>query len=170
MFRVASVLSDSASKPADLLAKAFYPEVVRMDLRSKKPWKLMLRGTALASGVALLAILILVLAGKPIVSVLFGKEFLGAYDALLILMVVPFISVFSFPLPPMLYALDRPEAPVRARLVGSAVFFVGIAPLCWEWGVPGAAVALVLANVATAAVMLVQLQREYRRVRPPKPA
>jgi O-antigen/teichoic acid export membrane protein len=170
LFRVASVLSDSASKPADLLAKAFYPEVVRMDLRSKKPWKLMLRGTALASGVALLAILILVLAGKPIVSVLFGKEFLGAYDALLILMVVPFISVFSFPLPPMLYALDRPEAPVRARLVGSAVFFVSIAPLCWEWGVPGAAVALVLANVATAAVMLVQLQREYRRVRPPKPA
>ena len=170
LFRVASVLSDSASKPADLLAKAFYPEVVRMDLRSKKPWKLMLRGTALASGVALLAILILVLAGKPIVSVLFGKEFLGAYDALLILMVVPFISVFSFPLPPMLYALDRPEAPVRARLVGSAMFFVSIAPLCWEWGVPGAAVALVLANVATAAVMLVQLQREYRRVRPPKPA
>jgi O-antigen/teichoic acid export membrane protein len=170
LFRVASVLSDSASKPADLLAKAFYPEVVRMDLRSKKPWKLMLRGTALASGVASLAILILVLAGKPIVSVLFGKEFLGAYDALLILMVVPFISVFSFPLPPMLYALDRPEAPVRARLVGSAVFFVSIAPLCWEWGVPGAAVALVLANVATAAVMLVQLQREYRRVRPPKPA
>jgi O-antigen/teichoic acid export membrane protein len=170
LFRVASALSDSASKPADLLAKAFYPEVVRMDLRSKKPWKLMLRGTVLASGVALLAILILVLAGKPIVSVLFGKEFLGAYDALLILMVVPFISVFSFPLPPMLYALDRPEAPVRARLVGSAVFFLGIAPLCWQWGVAGAAGALVLANIATAAVMLVQLQREYRRVRPPKPA
>ena len=31
LFRVASSLSDSASKPADLLGKAFYPEVVRMD-------------------------------------------------------------------------------------------------------------------------------------------
>ena len=170
LFRVASALSDSASKPADLLAKAFYPEVVRMDLSTKKPWKLMLRGTAIASGLAVIAILILLVGGKQLVSVLFGKEFLGAYDALLILMVVPFISVFSFPLPPMLLALDRPDGPVSARLVGSAVFFLSIAPLCWEMGVVGAAISLVLGNLATVAVMMFQLWREYRRVRPAKPA
>ena len=130
----------------------------------------MLRGTALASGLALVAILVLLLGGKPIVSFLFGTEFLGAYNALLILMVVPFISVFSFPLPPMLYALDRPDAPVTARLVGSAVFFLSIAPLCWQLGVEGAAIALVLGTLATAALMVVQLQREYRRVRRPKVA
>ena len=170
LFRVASSLSDSASKPADLLAKAFYPEIVRMDLKTKKPWKLMLRGTVLASAAALLVILVLLLGGKTLVAWLFGKDFLGAYDALVILMVVPFISVFSFPLPPMLFALDRPDAPVKARLIGSAVFFLSIAPLCWQLGVVGAAIALVLGNVATVAVMMVQLQREYRRVRPPKSA
>ena len=170
LFRVASNLADSAGKPADLLAKAFYPEVARMDLSTKKPWKLMLRGTAFASGLATVAIVVLLLAGKPIVSFLFGREFLGAYDALLILMVVPFIGVFSFPLPPMLYALDRPDAPVTARLLGSAVFFLSIAPLSWQLGVNGAAIAFVVGNVATASVMVVQLQREYRRVRPPKPA
>lgn len=170
LFRVASSLSDAASKPADLLAKAFYPEVVRMDLSSKKPWKLMLRGTALASAVAILAILILLVGGADLIRLLFGKQFLGAYDALIILMVVPFISVFSFPLPPMLYALDRPDGPVKGRLIGSAVFFLSIAPLCWEWGVNGAAIALVLGSLATAGVMMFQLQREYRRVRPPKPA
>jgi O-antigen/teichoic acid export membrane protein len=170
LFRVASALSDSAGKPADLLGKAFYPEVVRMDLSSKKPWKLMLRGTAFASALAAIAIAILLVGGKPLVVFLFGKEFLGAYEALLILMVVPFISVFSFPLPPMLYALDRPDAPVTARVVGSAAFFVSIAPLCWQWGVDGAAIALVIGNLATVAVMVVQVQREYRRVRRPKPA
>jgi O-antigen/teichoic acid export membrane protein len=168
LFRVASNLADSAGKPADLLAKAFYPEVARMDLTTKKPWKLMLRGTAFASALAVLSILVLLVAGKPIVSFLFGKEFLGAYDALLILMVVPFIGVFSFPLPPMLYALDRPDAPVTARLLGSAVFFLSIAPLSWQLGVNGAAIAFVLGSVATAGVMVVQLLREYRRVRPPK--
>ncbi len=170
LFRVASSLSDSASKPADLLAKAFYPEVVRMDLSSKKPWKLMLRGTALASGLAILAILILLVGGRDLIRLLFGSEFLGAYEALIILMVVPFINVFSFPLPPMLYALDRPDGPVKARLTGSAVFFLSIAPLSWKWGVDGAAIALVFGSLATAAVMMWQLQREYRRVRPPKPA
>ena len=165
LFRVASSLSDSASKPADLLAKAFYPEVVRMDLTTKKPWKLMLRGTALASACALVAIIILLLGGKPIVSFLFGKQFLGAYDALVILMIVPFISVFSFPLPPMLYALDRPDGPLKARLFGTILYFLIIAPLCWNFGVNGAAVAFVLGNFGTVATMMWQLRGEHRRVR-----
>jgi len=170
LFRVASSLSDSASKPADLLAKAFYPEVVRMDLSTKKPWKLMLRGTALASALAVLAILILIVGGQDIVRLLFGREFIGAYQALVILMVVPFINVFSFPLPPMLYALDRPDVPVTSRLAGSLVFFLSIAPLAWNFGVDGAAIALVLGSAATAAMMIWQVQREYRRVRPAKAA
>ena len=53
-----------------------------MDLSTKKPWKLMLRVTAIASGLALLAILILMIGGKPLVSLLFGKQFVGAFDAL----------------------------------------------------------------------------------------
>ena len=166
LFRVASVLSDSAGKPADLLGKAFYPEVVRMDLSSKKPWKLMLRGAALASGLALIAILILLVGGKPIVSVLFGKQFVGAYEALLILMVVPFLSVLSFPLPPMLYALDRADGPLKARLFGAISYFIIIAPLCWKFGVSGAAAAFVVANFATVGTMMWQLRGEHQRVRP----
>ena len=170
LFRVASNLADSAGKPADLLAKAFYPEVARMDLSTRKPWRLMLRGTVFASALAVVSILVLLLAGKPILSFLFGKAFLGAYTPLLILMVVPVISVFSFPLPPMLYALDRPDAPVTARILGSVVFFVSIAPLSWKLGVNGAAIAFVLGNITTAVVMVFQLLREYRRVRGANPA
>jgi O-antigen/teichoic acid export membrane protein len=165
LFRVASSLSDSASKPADLLGKAFYPEVVRMDLTTKKPWKLMLRGTALASAVALLAIVILLIAGEWLIALLFGNDFLGAYDALVILMLVPFLSIFSFPLPPMLYALDRPDAPVTARLAGTIIFFVIIAPLSWSFGLNGAAIALVVGRAATVAAMMWQLRGEHRRVR-----
>jgi O-antigen/teichoic acid export membrane protein len=83
-------------------------------------------------------------------------------------MVVPFIAVFSFPLPPMLYALDRPDAPVRARVIGSAVFFLLIAPLSWRFGVVGAAMAFVIGNIMTVAVMMLQLRQEHRRVRPAK--
>jgi O-antigen/teichoic acid export membrane protein len=165
LFRVASTLSDAAAKPADLLAKAFYPEVVRMDLTTKHPWKLMLRVTALAGGVALFAILIMLLAGKPVLSILFGKEFIAAYEALVILMFVPFLSVFSFPLPPMLYALDRPDGPLKARLAGTIIFFVTIAPLAWSLGVDGAAIAFVIGTLATVVGMIWQLRGEHRRVR-----
>ena len=169
LFRVASTLADSASKPADLLGKAFYPEIVRMDLSSKKPWKLMLRGTALVSAMALVAILIMLVGGKPIMKLIFGKEFLGAYAPLMILLVIPFLGVFSFPLTPMLYALGRSDGPLKAKLLGSLVFFVTIAPLSWQWGVTGAAVALVLANFVNTGMMMFQLRGEHRRVRA-KPA
>jgi O-antigen/teichoic acid export membrane protein len=168
LFRVASVLSDSAGKPADLLAKAFYPEIVRMDLTTKKPWRLMLRGTVLASGLALIAILILLLGGKQLLSLLFGAQFVGAYQALVVLMIVPFLSVFSFPLPPMLYALDRPDGPLKARLAGTLLFFLIIAPLSWSMAIVGAAIALVIGNAATVSVMMWQLFNEHRRVRPRK--
>ena len=166
LFRVASVLADSAQKPADLLGKAFYPEIMRMDLTSKQPWKLMLRGSAMVSAVAILAILILLIGGKPLMILLFGKAFIGAYEPLVILMVIPFLGIFSFPLTPMLYALGRSDAPLKAKLLGSAMFFITIAPLSWRWGVVGAAVALVLANVVNTAAMLLQLRTEHRRVRP----
>jgi len=166
LFRVASTLADSAQKPADLLGKAFYPEVMRMDLTSKKPWKLMLRGTAMIGAVAVIAILALIIGGKPLMTLIFGKAFIGAYEPLVILMAIPLLGIFGFPMTPMLYALGRSDGPLKAKLLGSAVFFVTIAPLAWEWDVIGAAIALVLANVANTAAMIVQLRGEHRRVRP----
>ena len=165
LFRVASTLADSAQKPADLLGRAFYPEVMRMDLSTKTPWKLMLRIMVIASGTALLAIGLLILGGKPLLSLVFGKAFLGAYAPLVLLMIIPFLGIFSFPLPPMLYALGRSDAPLKAKLIGSVAFFGTIAPLCWAFGVMGAALALVLGNIANVAAMTFQLKREHRRVR-----
>ena len=165
LFRVASTLADAAQKPADLLGRAFYPEIIRMDFTTNKPWKLMLRVMVLASGVAALAIGLLLVGGKPLMSVVFGKAFLGAYEPLVILMLIPFLGVFGFPLTPMLYALGRSTAPLKAKLIASAVFFGTIAPLCWAFGVIGAAVALVLGNVANVTAMVLQLKGEHHRVR-----
>lgn len=165
LFRVASSLTESAQKPADLLAKAFYPEVVRMDLKSKKPWKLMLRGTALAGAACAVSILLIVIIGKPLITLLFGKDFIGAYPVILVLIIAPVLAIVSFPLPSMLYALDRPDAPLKARLVGTIIFFVIVAPLSWAFGVIGAAMAFVIGNAVMVAILVAQLVVEYRRVR-----
>ena len=65
----------------------------------------------------------------------------------------------------MLYALDRPDAPLKARLVGTIVFFAIIAPLGWRFGVIGAATAFVLGYAAMALMLALQVRSEYRRVR-----
>jgi O-antigen/teichoic acid export membrane protein len=167
LFRLASELADGAQKPSDLLARAFYPEVVRMDLSSKKPWKLMLRSSVLIGGVAVFAIVVLLIGGKPLIGLLFGKQFLGAYEPLMILMAVPLVGIFSFALVPMLYALGRSDGPLKAKLLGSLIFFLAIAPCSWTMGVPGAAIALVLGNITNVIAMMIQLRREHRRVRRP---
>jgi O-antigen/teichoic acid export membrane protein len=167
LFRVGSALADSAQRPADQLAKVFYPEIIRMDLSSKHPWRLMLRSTALAGAIALLAIVILLIGGKTLVRLLFGPEFIGAYPVLMVLLLVPLMGVFSFPLAPMLYALDRADGPLKARLIGTSTFFLIVAPLSWRFGVIGAAAAFALAFAATVATLMLQVWGEYRRVRSP---
>ena len=136
-----------------------------MDLSRNKPWKLMLRGTAAGQRRSRRSQSSAVVGGKPLIALLFGKAFLGAYTPLVILMVIPFLGIFSFPLAPMLYALGQPDAPLKAKMLGSAVFFLTIAPLSWAFGVVGAAVALVLGNAVNVVVMMVQLRGEHRRVR-----
>ena len=39
----------------------------------------MIRGTALVSAICLLAIILLLIGGKPLIALLFGKAFRGAY-------------------------------------------------------------------------------------------
>ena len=165
LYRVAGSLASSAQKPADLLSKAYYPEVVRMDLRTKKPWTLMLRGTALAGAIGMLALLVMLLAGRPLLEALFGPGFGAAYPVLLVLMLVPVIGILSFPLPPMLYALDRPDGPLKARLLGTVAFFLLVAPLSNRFDVLGAAAAFVVGNVLMVAALAWQVRGEHRRVR-----
>lgn len=165
LFAIASTLADGAQKPADLLGKAFYPEVARMDLKSKKPWKLMLRSAALATAVAALGVVVIVVGGKPLIQLLFGKAYLGAYEPLLVLALVPVLGVLSFPLAPMLFALGKAGGPLQARLISSVIFFAGLVPLSLTFGIVGAAIAFVIASTTNVLLMVVQLIGHYRRRR-----
>jgi len=165
LYRIASSLADSAQKPADLLAKAYYPEVVRMDLKTRQPWRLMLRGTAMASAMGIAGVLIVLLLGKWLLATLFGPDFVAAYPVLLVLVGIPLLWMVGFPLTPMLYALDRPDAPLKARAVGTFVYLAIIAPLCWRFGTAGAASALLIGNVIIVVLMMIQLRSQYRKVR-----
>lgn len=165
LYRIASSLADSAQKPADMLGKAYYPEVVRLDLKTKHPWRLMVRGTAMASAFGIAGVLIVLLLGQWILGTLFGPDFVAAYPVLLVLIGIPLLWTLGFPLIPMLYALDRPDAPLKARAVGTVVYLAIIAPLCWRFDVAGAAGALLIGNVIIVALMVVQLRIQYRKVR-----
>jgi O-antigen/teichoic acid export membrane protein len=125
----------------------------------------MIRSAMTAGLAALVAIALLLIGGRPLVQLIFGAEFLGAFPILMVLIIAPVIAIFSFPLPSMLYVLDRPDAPLKARLVGTIVYFSIIAPLSWRFGVMGAATAFVVGYASMALMLALQVRSEYRRVR-----
>lgn len=165
LYAIASNLADAAQKPTNLLARAFYPEVARMDVSTNQPWKLMLRGSAVASAVGLAAIVIVVLGGKPLIELIFGHKFAAAYVPLMILMVMTLLTVVSFPFAPMLYALDRPEAPLMARIAGTLAYLAVVVPLSLNFGLAGAAAAFVTGYAVMTGVLAIELRRGYERVR-----
>ena len=165
LYRIAGSLADSAQKPADLLARAYYPELMRMDLTTKHPWKFMKRAMVASAMFAGLAILLMLIGGKPLLGAAFGKEFIAAYAPLLILLGVPLLTIVSFPLPSTLYALDRPDVPLKARIIATLGYFAAIGPLAHYSGLQGAAFAFLLANLLFVVVMAIYLRIEYRRVR-----
>jgi O-antigen/teichoic acid export membrane protein len=65
----------------------------------------------------------------------------------------------------MLYAFDRADAPLKARLIGTIIFFLIIAPLAWTFGVIGAAMAFVAGTATMVLILVMQLWQEFRRVR-----
>jgi O-antigen/teichoic acid export membrane protein len=164
-YRIAATLADGAQKPVNLLAQAFYPEVMRLDPRTKRPWKLMLRGAVLAGLFGLVAALVIALVGDHLIELIFGAQFGPAYPVLVVLILAPMLALIAFPFEPMLYALGRSGAPLTARLVGTIVYFAIVAPLSLRFGVSGAAAAFVIGTVVYVTLLTLQLWREYRRVR-----
>lgn len=165
LYRVASSLADAAQRPSDFLNKAFYPEVMRLDHRSKKPWKLMLRTTALSAIIGLAVVLAGVLAGEWLLRVAFGPEFVPAYPVLAVLLGVPLVAMISFPLPAMLHALNLINVPLAANVFGLIIFLGSVHPLVAEWGLIGAGFAFLAGRVAMALFMAAVLSTERRRMR-----
>lgn len=110
LFKIASTLFEAASKPANLLEKSFYPEIMRLDPTSKHPWHLAIRSGLLSGGIGLVVLVIVIVAGHGLIVVAFGQRYVAAYDLLQVMTVSLLVSMVSFPLKSLLYMAGRQRA------------------------------------------------------------
>lgn len=165
LYRVATSLIDAVQGPIDLLGKAVHPELMRLDPLTARPWKLMLRVMVLATGVALLAWVLIQLFGEELLTLLFGAEYRPAAPLLAVLIALPVIATISFPMPAMFYSLGRPGGPLIANVIGAALFIGSLPFLAASMGLVGAGLAFVIGRLASLAVMAVLLGLLYRQAR-----
>ena len=165
LYRIGKTIAQSIDKPADLLNKAFYPEVVRLDFASKHPWKLMLRAIALSSMIAGLACAVILIGGEYLVTVLFGEKYQGSYVVAVTMLIATFLGVVTFPVTPMLYALRHTEVPLVGDALGVGVLLLMLYPLCIWLGLIGAGLSFMFGSIVSIAWRVSALRRHYVRLR-----
>lgn len=165
LYSIAATLLDSTSKPADLLSRGFFPEIMRLDPTSKAPWRLGLRTGIVAGLVGLLMLLIVMLGGQPLIAATFGRKYLESYDLLRLMVWSLAIAMASFPLEPLLYMVGRQRAALAAQL-SATLLYLGALALLSSWaGLMGAGVAYLMGTVVMTIFMLVPVIASYRRRR-----
>ena len=161
MYRIARSLAKAIQDPADLLQMAFYPEVMRQDFSTKRPWKLMLRSSAVAAMIGGTICAVILIGGQLLITEVFGPQYRDAYPVVAIMMIATLLSAISFPVVPMLYALHRTNIPVVGKFWATAAFLLSLYPLCRWAGIAGAGIAYVVGDVLGVALMIIALRREY---------
>lgn len=163
LYKIAGTLLDSAAKPADLLRRGYYPEIMRLDPRERRPWLLGLRAGLLAGALGLVVVLLVLVGGKPLITLVFGAKYLAAYDLLKLMALSLVVTMAFFPLESLLYMAHRQGAALVAQLIAVGGYLALLAGLTHAYGLKGAGVAYLAGSMAVALCMTVATIAAYRR-------
>jgi len=154
-FRLALQVAQALTKLSQLLARAAFPEIVRAVSagNSRHVGRLVLRSCLLASAVAVVVFLLVLVAGRPLLMLMGGREFRAAYPMLLWLAAAGSIDLVTAGFEPLLMAVNRIGITFAARLAGMAALLGISFALMDRWAVTGTAIA-VLGNSLIVAILL----------------
>jgi O-antigen/teichoic acid export membrane protein len=162
LYKIASTLMDSTSKPADLLSRGFYPEIMRLDPASRQPWRLGIRVGALSACMGIALVLLVVVGGKPVIGFIFGRKYLDAFGLLQIMTWSLVISTAVFPLESLLYMVDRQRAALAAQTAAAVIYIALLYALTYWFGLTGAGVAFLIGTALSGLFMLIPTIDSYR--------
>lgn len=162
LYKIGGTLLDSAGKPGDLLTKGFYPEIMRLDPASDRPWRLAIRTGMLAGAMGLAVAVAVVLGGKPLIALAFGHEYVAAYPLLKYMVAGLVISMATFPVESLLYMVGRQRAAMVAQAIASLVYLGALAALARLHGLSGAGIAYVIGIAILALLRLMPALSSYR--------
>ena len=163
LYKIASTLLDSAAKPADLLRRGYYPEIMRLDPRERRPWLLGLRAGLLAGAAGLVIVLLVLVGGKPLIALVFGAKYLAAFDLLRLMAVSLVVAMVAFPLESLLYMAHRQTSALVAQLIAAIGYLALLASLTRSFGLEGAGLAYLAGSLAVALCTLIPTIAAYRR-------
>lgn len=144
LFKIAATFFDSASKPADLMSRSFYPEIMRLDPTTRHPWQLAIRSAFISGAIGFLILLLVILGGAPVIGFVFGKRYIDAFDLLQLMTVSLIVTMASFPLESLLFMAGRQRSAMVAEGAAVICYTVALVTLIHFFGLAGAGIAYIV--------------------------
>ena len=162
LFKIAMTFFDATGTPAKLLEKSFYPEIMRLDPRTSKPWMLGLRSALLAGGIGLAVALLVIVVGKPLISFVFGQQYLQAYDLIQIMLGAIIVSMLGFPQESLLFMAGKQRAFLIVQTFSAVAYIALLVGMSHLFGVQGAAFAYLAGQCLDVLLTLIPTIGAYR--------
>ena len=154
-YRVAQQLSQAMNKLSATLSRAIFPELMRSHAGAEKSGdfdRLLKRTQRLAVIAGATVIALILLAGRPLLGLIAGHQFLPVYPALLVLGTAAAIDFAAVGYEPALVARGRATLALKLRAVSTATMLALMVVLTREMQALGAAVAVLASSVLSFAL------------------
>lgn len=154
-FRLAAQLAQALAKLSQMLTRAAFPEIVRAirDASAGVITQMLGRMFLATSGIAVLILALVAALGQWLLLMVGGPDFVGAYPILVWLACAGCLDLATVGFEPVLLALHRSGTALAIRLVAVGVMIVAAVLLMQSLGAIGAAMAVFVGALATAALL-----------------
>jgi len=125
-YKIASTVASLANKVVDPLYEAIYPELVKFaSSNAIKDFKRMIKSTTKSLVLIIIPLtVIIIIFAEPIISIVFGKDYVPATNALRILAAAVLIVRFTFWINPALLSMDRPGLRTILGVISTSVYLI----------------------------------------------
>jgi O-antigen/teichoic acid export membrane protein len=163
-WRIGRQVADGVAKPARLIVQALYPELARMRAAGDEAgmWRLARRIGVLGGGMGAVLLIVSALFGPALLTLVMGKAFAQAGTVMTWQVAAVVVGIFALPLEPMLISFGRAGSTAMVQVVVGAAFLAALPDLMRRFGLTGAGVGLLCAEVGLAIGFFVLLQRHQR--------
>lgn len=160
-FRMAQQLAQGVAKFSQAMGRAIFPELMRSrtDEAGERAFATLLKRTfRLTAGGAAIVVTVVIALGQPLIELIGGKQFLGAYPLLQLLGLAAAIEFAAVAFEPALVAMGRAGLALKLKIVSTTVLLAGIVGLTPILDTQGAALAVLAASMISSMLLWLALR------------
>lgn len=165
-FRIAANLVAALHKPAQMLARAMYPELARIAVTDRsKVERIVRKSTVIAGLTGIAAVLLMAVLGHEALKLIGGADYVFAYPYLMLLSVAAAIELCGVAVEPAMIAFGRPGKVLAVRAATGLFYTILLIGLTIAFGGIGAAAATVFGAIFLLVALYLLFLRMVRRAK-----